>query len=204
MNEYLTKERITNIKEHLKDRGINIDNNKYVIVDEENIYASFLLFNLSGQLVGYQNYNPNANKVFHQKSGMAKAMHTEDLLKVMRYFTCVTKVGKVDELAVYGLHTIKNYHKYFFITEGIFDINKIHNQELPGISVLSCNPKKLKSWLSILPQKKIIICDNDNAGRKLAELGDLSFFVPEKFKDLGDMTDEQIFNFLNTEDFKLL
>ena len=59
---YLTTEIIhENIIQHLKDRGVDFEKTK-VIVDIDSDVAVFLLYNMSGQLVGYQQYNPSKPK----------------------------------------------------------------------------------------------------------------------------------------------
>jgi Icc-related predicted phosphoesterase len=195
--EHLLESQINDIEQHLRDRGIDPKKTR-VITDKKNNYAVFLLYNLSGKLVGYQNYNPNADKSFHQGKPGSKKMSTEELLAKMRYYTHSTKIGKVNEIAVYGLETLKETDRVLFITEGVFDIVKIHNQGLPGIAVLANDPQKLRPWLSILPQKKIVIYDNDSAGKKVMKLGDFAYTVPEPFKDLGEMSDLQVSEFLKT------
>lgn len=195
--EYIFENEINDIEQHLKSRGVDLKKTK-VIIDKENNYASFLLYNLSGKLVGYVNYNPKADKSFHQKPGQAKKMSINEIKSMMRYFSYMTKQDKIIEIAVWGLETVKMSDKILFITEGIFDIIKIHNQGLPGIAVLANNPKRIRPWLSLLPQKKIVIYDNDKAGRKLAKLGDFAYTVPEPFNDLGDMSDNEVKIFLKT------
>lgn len=200
LKQHIQENEINDIVSHLKDRGVDLEKTN-VIVDKENNYAVFLLYNLSGKLIGYQNYNPNADKTFHQKSSFTKKMSTNEMKSMMRYFSYMSKFDdkrKVSEIAVYGLETLKESDKILFITEGIFDIIKIHNQGLPGIAVLSNDPKLIRPWLSLLPQKKIVIYDNDKAGRKLAKLGDVSYTVPEPFNDLGDMGDKEVSEFLKT------
>jgi hypothetical protein len=52
-----------------------------------------------------------------------------------------------------------------------------------------------KSWLETLIQKKIVIYDNDKAGRKLMKVGDYSYTVPSG-KDANDLTPEEAKVFL--------
>ena len=113
-----------------------------------------------------------------------------------KYFTWVTKVDRKIEIAVYGLETYDWKGKYLFLTEGIFDIIKIHNVGYPGIALLMNNPKVAKSWLKTLPQIKIVINDKDAAGRELCKYGDYSFECPEDYKDLGEMPQGEVDKFI--------
>ena len=187
--------KITNIKEHLLERGVDFSRTP-VILDEVNNYAVFLLYNLSGQLVGYQNYNPNADKTYNQCCSKGKHITTKEMIALMRYFTYTTKIGKINQQAVWGLETLSPFDNKIFLTEGIFDIIKIHNQNLPGLAIMGNDPKHLKGWLDILPCKKIVIYDDDLGGRKLAKYGTKAYTVPDQFKDLGEMQNTEVKDFL--------
>jgi hypothetical protein len=52
-----------NIKTHLKQRHLDLELHRPILDEELNI-ATFLLYNLSGQLVGYQQYQPEGCKKF--------------------------------------------------------------------------------------------------------------------------------------------
>jgi DNA primase len=85
---------------------------------------------------------------------------------------------------------------FVFITEGIFDAARIQEAGYPALAVLSNNPgNSLKSWLKTLIQKKIVIYDNDKAGKKLIKVGDFAYTVPNG-KDANDLTPEQAKIFL--------
>jgi hypothetical protein len=187
---------ITNIKQHLQERGLDF-NVTNVILDEVNNYAVFLLYNLSGKLVGYQNYNPNADKIFRQGCSEGKHKTSEEVKKLMRYYTYTTKIDNINELSVYGLETLNFNDEFIFLTEGIFDIIKIHNQGFPGIAILGSDPKSLTEYLNILPQKKIVIYEDDASGRKLKEYGNYAFTTPFPFKDLGEMNNKESKEFIN-------
>jgi hypothetical protein len=168
------------ILQNLKDRGVDL-NKIYAIVDEDSNTATFLLFNLSGQLIGYQQYNPNKDKVANNDP------------KNARYYTYVSKHAK--HIAVWGVESLDN-RGFLFVTEGIFDAVKLHNLGLPAVATLTNHPKILKSWFKAMNKKVIAVCDNDPSGRKLASIGHISITVPDPYKDLGDMPETEIKDWL--------
>lgn len=132
--------------------------------------AVFYLWNLSGQLVGYQQYRPESNKKKHNDP------------KEGRYFT-YTK----DNIGVWGLESFYYRNDILFLTEGIFDACKLHALNLPAIAVLANDPKRIRSWLYALPRFIVAVCDDDAAGRKLAKCGNRAITVSGG-KDLGDLS----------------
>ena len=169
------------IKSHLISRGLN-PNTKGVYIDEESGDANFLLYNLSGQLVGYQKYNPNYPKI----SGVGRDA---------RYYNYVSKEGNRSMLAVWGLHVYDPQSDILFVTEGIFDAVKIHNAGYPAIAILANDPAPLRGWLKTLNQIIIVISDNDAAGKRLNKYGDYHFTV-QGAKDLGDLSQEEANEFI--------
>jgi len=173
--------------QHLKGRGIDPEKTR-VIIDEEDGDTYFFLYNLSGQMVGYQKYNPK-----YPKTGQGKLNDP----RLTKYFNWVSDEGYGKKVAVWGLESLEWTNEYLFITEGIFDIARVHESGYPGIAVLCNDPSEsLKSWLETLPQKKIVIYDNDKAGKKLKKLGDYSFTI-ESAKDLNDLSREEAKVFLD-------
>jgi DNA primase len=176
-------------KKHLIDRGVDPDKTQ-LIIDEESGDTFFFLYNLSGQMVGYQKYNSRYDK----KGQDAKKM--EDPKKT-KYYNWVGDEPEGKKIAVWGLETTNFTDKYLFITEGIFDIARAHQVGYPGIAVLCNDPSpQLAYWLKTLPQTKIVIYDNDAAGEKLRKLGDYSFSVKNS-KDLNDLSEEEAKEFLD-------
>jgi DNA primase len=174
---------------HLKDRGIDPSKTRYIL-DEESGDTFFFLYNLSGQMVGYQKYNPNYDK----KGQNSKSL--EDPRKT-KYYNCVGDEYKGKKIAVWGLESLKMTDKYLFITEGIFDIARAHEAGHPGVAVLCNDPNpQLGLWLKTLPQTKVVIYDNDKAGQKLIKLGDYAFSV-DTGKDLNDLTPVEAKEFLD-------
>lgn len=167
------------ILHNLLERGVDLSRVR-VHLDTELNLASFMLFNLSGELVGYQRYNPNADKL---KSNALDG----------RYYTYVIGEKKNKKIAVWGVENIDDTN-ILFITEGIFDAIKIQNAGYPVIATLSSDPKHLKNWLKLLNKTIIAVCDRDdnNTGNKLAKFADLSVLVPAPYKDVGEMPQEEV------------
>jgi hypothetical protein len=173
---------ITNIRQHLVDRRINVELHR-PILDESLQIATFLLYNLSGQIVGYQQYNPNGNKnIFNNKLEG-------------RYYTYRDKNNST--VAVWGIESLDFSNNSIFLTEGVFDACRLTYVGCSAIATL-CNspPKDYGNWLQLLNRPIIAICDNDSAGLKLASFADYYEIVPTK--DLGDSTDDYV-HFLTTK-----
>jgi hypothetical protein len=156
---------------HLKERHLQPERYQFHY-DEE--VACFYLFNLSGQIVGYQQYRPNATKERKNDS------------KQGRYYTYIK-----DRLGVWGLETFHYRNDILFITEGIFDAVRIHNYNLPAIAALACHPLHIAGWLNCIPRYIVGICDDDKAGRKLSSVCHTSIRVVGEH-DLGDAAEETV------------
>lgn len=159
------------IPAHLKERRMEAWRYHYSHDDDT---ACFYLFNLSGQIVGYQQYRPHAPKICKNdpKNG--------------RYYTRAKNA-----IAVWGLESYKYRVDILCITEGIFDACQLHRFQIPAIAVLSNDPKQLKPWLSCIPRKKIGFLDGDSAGLRLRSVCDYTNATPDGH-DLGDTDDTKI------------
>lgn len=187
---FLTEESgIRDIEQHLRDRGVDPDKIK-VIYDKESNIANFLLYNLSGQLIGFQQYNPNKPKD-HFKGELGR--------NTVKYYTYVSKEGgrKDAFISVWGLQNVKDEDKELWVTEGIFDAVKLVNAGLPAIAALTSTPSpQLKQWFNILGKKVIVILDGDDAGSKLNSIATVSYKTPKPYKDLGEMKQEDVNQFV--------
>ena len=161
--------------DHLKSRHLNLELHR-PILDEELSIATFLFYNLSEQLVGYQQYNPNGDKkIFNSKLDG-------------RYYT----YRKQPTISIWGLESYYISDGPIFITEGIFDAARITERNQTAFAVCSNDPPKdYKNWFDTLPRKVIAICDNDPAGEELAKFGDYYEIVPDN-KDVGDSSEEYV------------
>ena len=167
------------ILEHLKDRHVDLNLHRPWIDEDERV-AVFYLYNLSGSIIGYQQYRPDADKMKdnHPKEG--------------RYFT----YRKQPTLAVWGVESLHLTPHVVFLTEGVFDAARLTERGYSALAVLTDDPTKdLRNWLSMLNRKVVAVCDNDKAGRRLAKFGDVAVFTEDK--DLGEATDEYVTRLLN-------
>lgn len=166
------------VKAHLLSRGLRPERYRFVVTDDDEGVAWFALWNLSGQLVGYQQYRPDGDKKNHNdpKSG--------------KYYTYAK-----DNIAVWGLETLEYRHDVLFLTEGIFDAVKLHDLNLPAIAVLANNPRSIRPWLNSLARTTVGVCDNDPAGKALGKLCDHALHCTTE-KDLGAMTPEEVREFV--------
>lgn len=160
------------LTQHLKDRHLNVALHRPA-VDHDNTVVTFMLWNLSGQLCGYQQYRPNADK------------QPQNDPRNGRYFT----YSKKDTVAVWGVESLDLTPGLVFVTEGVFDAARLTERGVSAVAVLSNNPSSsVRNWLKSLGRKVVAVCDNDAAGRKLASVGDQHVFT--QGKDLGDSSDD--------------
>jgi DNA primase len=160
------------VLEHLKDRHLDVNLHR-PMVDEENRVATFFLYNLSGQVVGYQQYRPEGDKKPNNNPKLGK------------YFT----YKKQPTLAVWGVESLDLSPQVVFVCEGLFDACRLTERGFSALAVLSNNPSPdLRNWLTCLNRKVVAVCDDDDAGKRLAKFGDVSLFCEDH--DLGDSSDE--------------
>jgi len=158
--------------EHLKGRHLNVDLHRPMI-DEVGRVATFYLYDLTGRAVGYHQYRPEGEKKLPNdfKSG--------------KYFTW--RKG----YAPWGVESLSLTPHVVFLTEGIFDAARLTEHGYSALATLSNDPQPdFKNWLHFLGRRVIAVCDNDNAGRRLAKFGDVA--VVTKDKDLGDADDSYV------------
>lgn len=161
------------ILDHLRSRQLNVALHRPIIADDGES-CTFPLWNLSGRMCGYQTYRPGASK--ERKND-----------EHGRYYTYRNK----DELTVWGLESIRFTPSVLFLAEGIFDACRLTWRRASALAVLSNNPVGLRSWLRTMPQKIVVVRDDDAAGTKLAKYGDVAVVAPGG-KDLGDAPDKWV------------
>lgn len=162
------------IREHLESRFMSIDIHRPYI-DEENQLAYFWIYNVTGQLVGYQRYNPTGDKNY--KTGNPK-YHT---------------YGALNTLRVWGLETVKKDDSVIFATEGIFDVCRLTRHGLSGIATMTNSPTSdFLNWKYMMNRKFVLISDNDVAGKLLQKCFSYVEVVPNGYKDLGECPEEYV------------
>lgn len=162
---------MTSLLEHLLSRGC--DPAKYhCYLDEETRTATFLLYGLSGKLVGYQTYKPDGPKT---RDG--KGFDPKDL----RYYTWVTKseTGLNDSVVVFGTECFDPKKRDLYLVEGLFDAVALHNLGLNAFAVLGNvgefkrgRPVPLRSLLRGLSKHTVAVEDGDEAGSNLGKYTD--------------------------------
>lgn len=166
------------VLQHLYERHLDVELHQ-PLVDEEGRVATFLLWNLSEQLVGYQQYRPEGSKEPNNNP------------KEGKYFT----YRKQPTLAVWGVESLHLSPDVVFLTEGVFDAARLTERGYSALAMLSNDPaKEFKNWLWCLNRRVVAVCDNDAAGKRLAKFGDVAAFTEEK--DLGDSSDEYVTEFI--------
>lgn len=162
------------LAQHLKTRHMDVDLHHPVLDDVERV-ATFYLWNLSGQLVGYQQYRPEGEK------------KPQNNPKQGKYFT----YRKMPTLAVWGVESLLLTPHVLFLTEGVFDAARLTERGVSAVAALSNNPTAdFRNWLGCLNRKVVAVCDNDAAGRRLAKFGNVAVYTEEH--DLGDSSDEYV------------
>lgn len=167
---------IEEMRDHLVSRHVNFNVHRPIISKE---ITTFLLYNLSGQIVGYQRYNPSFPSAF---PGDGKQSNLRD----RRYYNYVSS-GKI---GLFGIDTFNLNVKCVFITEGIFDACRLTNRGACCFAMLTNTPSSsMKNFLSCLGKPVIAICDNDVHGRKLKNSAHYHETV-DGAKDLGECDEE--------------
>ncbi|WP_198172410.1 MULTISPECIES: toprim domain-containing protein [Burkholderia] len=162
------------MRQHLAERGLNPALYNGVFLADDSV--TFALWNLSGQMVGYQTYRPDMPKAYDGDP------------REQRYFTFVSRFGgRTPELAVWGMETVR-YSAPLFLCEGVFDACRLHTLGLACVATLGNDPKPLRAWLRCLPNRTVAVCDGDAAGRKLAKFADEAVYLPDE-TDAGDLSE---------------
>jgi hypothetical protein len=172
------------VTQHLLDRHLNLELHR-PLVDEVERVATFFLWNLSGQLVGYQQYRPEGEK------------KTPNNPKQGKYFTYRHQPTHT----VWGVESLHLTPHVVFLTEGVFDAARLTKCGFSALAMLSNNPNSdVRNWLTCLNRKVVAVCDNDDAGRRLAKFGDVAVFTQDK--DLGDSDEEYVTQLLRAHAYE--
>lgn len=162
------------IHQHLKNRWFDASRYRGVWITKNPPSLTVALWNLSGQMCGYQLYQPLNAKL--QNNGFDN-----------KYLTWS---GAAHQGVVWGLETLKN-HSDVFLVEGIFEAARLHSRGLAALAVMCNNPLNLRQWLNLLPQRKIAIAQGDAAGVKLKKFGDIAVTLPLG-RDLDELSEPEL------------
>jgi hypothetical protein len=168
------------LEQHLISRGM--DPSLYgPALDDENRVATFYLYNLSGQIAGYQQYRPEGSKKNNNDPREGK------------YFT---RAG-FQKNVVFGLEFHNPNDRRMFVTEGIFKAGVLHRLGYNAIAVLGGTPKPLRPWFFAMEGNfdMIAIGDPDSTGQKLVNTVGKGWCSPV---DLDEMMDYDIEEMLRT------
>ena len=161
-----------NMREHLLTR--HLDPDRYAVSwDDES--ACFLLFDLSGRIVGYQQYRPGAPKMLKNDP------------REGRYYTYVTGKKEERRIALWGFESWDYSPGLLFLTEGIFKSVMFHEIGVTSLATLSNNPKSIRQWLNLISLQRKIIVVGDNDG-KTHSLRFPIIYPPKHVKDVDEMT----------------
>lgn len=178
------------VKAHLLKRRCD-PLNYSVWLDEAERCAYFPLWNLTGQMVGYQKYSPWAPK--NEKNNLPPGER--------KYYTYLGKEGDEypkngkHKVGFFGLDKLKASDKTVVVVEGVFDAIRLINEGVPTLALLSNDPKRFRPFFRALNKRVVAVCDNDTAGRKLAKIGTFSLTCSEK--DVDDMSDKEFSSLLD-------
>ena len=146
--------------------------------DEKEHLVTFPLYNVSGQMTGFQEYRPKAGKQKNNVRGES------------RYWTYMTK----GNLAYWGQHSF-NGAPVLFLTEGFMDAARLTSLGCQAVATLSNNPKHMKRLIDIWKSKYVVIAllDNDPSGKQLAKFGHYSYVMESDVNDASDQEIEKLF-----------
>jgi hypothetical protein len=168
------------IREHLLSRHLDLELHGPVI-DEVGRTATFFLWNLSGQAVGYQRYRPDA----------AKRKDNDPVLA--RYYNYRTQ----GTMIAWGVESLGLTPHVVFLTEGVFDAARLTRRGYSALAALTNDPGvDFRNWLGLLNRRVVAVCDNDAAGHRLARYGTQAVVVPDR--DLGDAPESYVDHLIKT------
>lgn len=148
-----------NLIEHLLQR--KYDPSRYVnqALDHDESVLTVYLTNLSGQMVGFQQYRP-----------LVKEKRVNNAIEG-RYFTYSQRGVN----ACWGIETLDIQKKDLYLVEGLFKASALHMLGHNSLALLTSNPKPMKSWLHTLPYNLIGVGDNDKAGQWMPKIAGKGF-----------------------------
>lgn len=164
---------MTWLESHLLERHLDVKAHSIFLSEQEQC-ATFPLWNLSGQMVGYQSYRPHADKIkMNDPFG--------------KYYTYRKKECWVP----WGLETLNwtGFKSPVFVAEGIFDACRLTEFGHAALATMTNSPPRdFLNFLSFLTRPIVVVLDNDLGGAELTQLGGYVEMAPNG--DLGDSPPE--------------
>jgi hypothetical protein len=171
------------LSRYLQRRHLNVKLHRPV-VDEVERCVTFYFWTVDGKITGYQQHKPDLGKEQYQRLNPGEA----------RYFT----YNKSPVHNVWGVESLFQSRGPVFLAEGVFDAARLTEVGQSALAVCCNNPPRdLTNWLQMLARPVVVVCDNDQAGRKLAKFGNFVEVVPFEGGDLGEAPDDYVFHLLN-------
>ena len=167
---------VEEMRKHLISRHVDLELHNPSLTDR---VATFLMYNLSGEVVGYQRYTPSFPSASPRDGRQSN-------VRDRRYYNYVSS-GKIGS---FGVETFNLNVPCVFITEGVFDACRLTRRGLCAIAMLTNNPSSsMKNFLKLLGKPIVAVCDDDKAGMKLRNSGHY-FETVQDGKDLGECSEE--------------
>ena len=185
------------VLQHLKDRHVDLNLHTVWVGEVERI-ATYPLWNLSGQLCGYQAYRPEASKV--QKNDEAGKYYTYRGKKL-----APDRLERPNKNRAVSVACMESWYltNTLFVTEGYFDAVRFTELGVSAVALLSNDPSPdLQNWLMFVRQERpvVAICDPGRAGSKLVKAGHVSHVVQlpnDPDGDLGDASPDYVQNLID-------
>ena len=161
------------LHEHLQSRFFDISRYNGVYISIDDYVICFTLWNLSGQMCGYQQYKPleNKDKRNNPKEG--------------RYYTSIHGNKHEKPIALWGIESLQYNEDVLVLCEGIFDACRFHNHDIPAVAVLGSSWKHYKNW--ILSLNRYIYKAEDQEGSSLGPFKSIT--LPSVREDFGSCSE---------------
>jgi hypothetical protein len=176
---------MTTMLQHMQDRHVDLDLHT-VWLDEAERVATYPLWNLSGQLSGYQAYRPDAAKL--QSNDEAGRYYTYRGNKV-----APDRLERPNRNRAVSVACMESWYltDTLFVTEGYFDAVRFTELGVSAVALLSNDPSvDLQNWLFCVRQDRHVV-----SGFKLAKVGHHAHVVNlpnDPDGDLGDASHEYV------------
>lgn len=173
------------IRRHLESRSCFEEFVEFWADDEAHV-VTFPLYDITHNLIGYQQYRPDGDKKSHEKE--CAKYWTHHLPGTSRFW-----IPK----------TYDSSKRIVFVQEGIFSATPLVTLGHNVVAILSSDNKDALKNLRIQGHYLIGICDGDQAGKKLSRHLDDAIILPEG-EDVGLLFQKGGLEFVQYRAYKLL